>query len=391
LIQKGKQNLIPPRVVEQAPCQEIVHTDGDVDVYEFPTPWWHEHDAAPYIQTTGGLITADSDTGYINMGMYRAMIVDKTSLSLNIRGSHPVGQAPETVRGYGSHTHILMNESRDRPTPIAIALGMDPLLTYVAAQAAPSRTVEHAEYQLAGGWRGEPTEVVRCKTNPLLVPAHAEIVLEGEVLVNERTVDGPHGEKDGFYRTVHQAFIMRVKCISHRKNPIHYGLICAPLEDYPKFMFSGGLRASLSSVPEVKDVYVSETGGGGHGLMAIVAVTAETPADVQRVVHAIHHIPQEYNLARKPRWLIIVDDDCDVRDWDDVMWRVGMGVMPDKDIQIGPRTDPIFHEALAELYQNKSSHIVVDATFRNKGFPMVNRVSRELRSKVAARWKEYGL
>jgi 4-hydroxy-3-polyprenylbenzoate decarboxylase len=219
------------------------------------------------------------------------------------------------------------------------------------------------------------------------------------VLPNERAKEGPHGESQGFYDGVDRAFVIKVKCITHRKNPVIYGLICRPQEDYPKFLFSGVLGEKLKGVDAIKEVYVPEAIGGGLGLMAIVAAKVESPDDVAKVIQAVHNAPGE-SLRKKPRWLIIVDEDCDVKDWNDVMWRVALAVMPDKDVRIGPRTDPISHEPLAAMHHNVSSSIVIDATFGSKktivdgrevGFPRVNRVSKELRSKVEGRWKEYGL
>lgn len=397
-IQTGKDNPIPPCVVEGGLCQEEVHRGNEVNVYEFPTPWWHELDGGQYIGTTAGVITADPETGYTNMGMYRVMIKDKNTLTLNMRGEHEIGEEP-AKKGYGGHTHVLKNEAQGKAAPIAIAIGLDPLLTYVAAQSVPSAKIEHAEYAVAGAWRGAPVELVKCRTNDLLVPAWAEVVLEGEVLPKERTQEGPHGESQGFYGWNDRAFVMKVQCITHRKDPINYGLICRPHEDYPKFMMSAGLRARLKDIDLIKDIYAPEVGGGGQGLMAIVAARVENAEDVEKVIEAVHNVPGESYIARKPRWLIIVDDDCDVTDWEDVMWRVALAVMPDKDVKVGPRTDSISHEPLADLYDGKGSSIVVDATFRSKrgkvkgreGFPPVNKVSKELMAEVEARWKEYGL
>ena len=210
------------------------------------------------IGTTAGVITQDPETGHINMGMYRVMIKDKNTLALNIRGPHPVGEDPNK-RGYGSHTQILKYESQGKSAPVALAIGMDPLLEYVAAQGVNSAGMKHAEYGVAGAWRGAPTELIKCKTNDLLVPAWSEIVLEGEALLNERTKEGPHGESQGFYGWNNEAFVMKVRCITHRRNPINYGLICRPHEDYPKFMLSAGLRARLDE-PCINEVYVPEVG-----------------------------------------------------------------------------------------------------------------------------------
>ncbi len=402
VIQAGKASPIPPQVVEAGPCQEEIHFGDAVDLYEFPTPYWHERDGGPYIGTTAGLITADPDTGFINMGMYRLMIKDRNTLAANVKGPHPVGQlpiVPQGKGGYGAHTHILKNEALGRPTPMAIAIGLDPFLTYVAGQALPSERLEHAEYAVAGGIRRERAELVKCKTNDLLVPAYGEIVLEGEVIPNERAEEGPHGESQGFYGWNDQAFVIKVRCITHRKEPINYGLICRCREDYPKFLLSAGLSSKLAAIEQVREVYMPEIGGGGMGLIAILAARVSSRAEVERIIEAVQKIPYESYTSRKPRWTIIVDDDCDLRNWEDVMWRVAMGVMPDKDVRIGPRVDFITHEPLADLYDSKASSIIIDATFRSRhgkvkgreGFPPVDKVSKELMSKVEARWKEYGL
>ena len=135
------------------------------------------------------------------------------------------------------------------------------------------------------------------------------------------------------------------------------------------------------------------------GLMAIVSASVRSKEDVEKVFKAVYEVPRESYISRKPRWLIVVDDDCDVRDWEDVMWRVSLGVMPDLDVKVGPRTDSISHEPLADIFDNLASSVVIDATFRSKqgkvkgkeGFPPGNHTSRELRAKIEARWKEYGL
>ncbi len=398
-IEQRKENPIQPRVVEGGPCQEEVHLGDDVDVYEFPTPWWHELDGGQYIGTTAGVITADPDSESLNMGMYRVMIKDRNTLTLNIKGSHPIGKAPSGARGEANcAAHILKNEARGRATPVAIAIGMDPILTFIAAHNVPAGESKYAEYGAAGGIRGGPVELVRCRTNGLLVPAHAEIILEGEALTGVRHREGPHGESQGFYGWNDQAFVMKVHCVTHRESPINYGLICGCREDYPKFIKYSGFQAKLREIPGIRQVYEPDISGGRCRMM-IISAKVNSPADVKRIMETIDTIPYDSRTTYKPRWSIIGDDDCDVRDWDDVLWRIIMGVMPDRDMKVGPCTDLTAHEPLAELYDSKASSVIIDATLRSKrgiakgeeGFPPVNKVSRELMAKVEARWKEYGM
>ncbi len=392
-VEEAKTHPVPPVVVPEGSCQEMVITGDDVDVYKFPTPWWHEGDAGQYIGTTAGVTTADPKTGYINQGLYRCMILDKNTISLQARGGHPVGEAP-TKTGYGGQSHILMNEAEGKPTAVALALGMDPALTYAAGQFAQSDEIEHAEYALAGALKGEPIELVKCKMSDLLVPASSEIIIEGEVAPYERTSEGPHGEHQGFYTAVDDVFVLHVKAITCRKDAINYGLICRQQEDYPKFMYTAGMRTKLEDKglgDLLADVWCPDSTGGGFGLVAIIAAKAKSPADVQRIKDVIDGLAEERYLVRKPRWTIVVDEGCDIRDWAEVMWRVSLGVMPDQHLSIGARTDAIWHEPLDVEYEATSS-VFIDATFNTKkGFRPINALTPELKARVDGRWKELGL
>ena len=134
---------------------------------------------------------------------------------------------------------------------------MDPMMFYVTAQGVPSDKIEHAGYAIAGSWRGEPLEVVKCKSNDLLVPAWSETVIEGEILRDRRTEEGPWGENADIYASSKSALLMQVNCITHRKDPINYGLICRPLLDCPKFLMGGAIKSYLmTQVDTVRDAYV---------------------------------------------------------------------------------------------------------------------------------------
>ena len=377
----GMRNRIPSRIRQTGPVKEEVYKGDDVDLFKFPTPWWHEHDGGQYIATTAGLITRDPRTGNLNMGSYRAMLKDKNTVSWSggTRGpAHPSGG-----------DHILMNEAEGKPTPVAIVLGMDPYLTLATGSPVPGDEEGQAEYEAAGAWRGKATELVKCETNDLLVPANAEIVLEGHAVPNERTTEGPHGESTGFYGENKQAFVIKIDCITHRHNPISYGLICQLVEDYPRQLFrSGSFLTRLvkaSGMENIHEAYFPEVGRMG---MMIVRADLQEKGDPQRIMDAV------WGLDRW-RWVIVVDDDCDVRNWNDVMWRVVSAADPDKgEVLFGmqhaareaPRTDE-------QDYDAPRRGMGIDATmkFKDTYFPRVNRVNRELTSKAASRWHELGL
>jgi 4-hydroxy-3-polyprenylbenzoate decarboxylase len=393
VIHQGKANPIPPRVVDSAVCQEVVHTGSDIDVSSIPTPVWHEKDGGSYIGTTAGVITADPDTGYINSGMYRCMILDENHISVN-NGRYPVGAKPDPKSSRkGGAYDVLKWEQQGKNAPIAIAIGMDPMMTYVTAQGVPSDRVEHAEFAVAGSWLGEPLEVVKCVSNDLLVPAWSEIIIEGEILRDRRTEEGPWGENADIYASSKSALLMQVNCITHRKNPINYGLICRPLLDYPKFLMGPALKGYLMSrLDIVKDAYVFPR--TGNRPLTVVSARVRKPEDVQRIVDAVANMPSESYLMVKPRWLVIVDEEAEIRDPGDLFWRFTLAVRPDKDLEVLETEGG---------YVGGVPMLVIDATFRNKpemewgpgagetADPPVATTSAELRAKVRARWHELGL
>jgi UbiD family decarboxylase len=392
-IHEGKAHPIAPRIVNAAVCQEEVHTGDAIDVYSIPTPIWHEQDGGPYIGTAAGVITADPETGAINSGMYRCMILDRTHISV-ANGNYPVGAAPDPkIARKGGGYQVLKWEQQGQNAPIALAIGMDPMTTYATAQAVTVPDNGHAEYAVAGAWLGEPLEVVKCVTNDLLVPAWAEIIIEGEILRDQRTAEGPWGENADIYAASECALLMQVNCITHRKDPINYGMTCRPLMDYPKFLSGAALNSYRRTKRDtVRDAYVFPR--TGNRPLTVVSARVRKPDDVQQIVAAVAAMPSESYLLVKPNWLVIVDEEAEIRDPGDLFWRFTLAVRPDKDLQV--------HEVRAGRY-GAVPMLVVDATFRNKpemewgpgagetADPPVATTSPELRQKVRARWHEYGL
>jgi UbiD family decarboxylase len=383
----GMENPTPSVVIKSgAPCKEEIHRGDTVDLYKFPTPLWHELDGGQYIGTTAGFITRDPDTGVHNMGSYRVMIKDRNTLASNVRGAHPVGKGPRP-NDHGGTAHILQNEARGLPTPMALALSMDPLLTLASGTSVPPDSQGFAEYEAAGSWRGRPTELVKCETSELLVPADAEIIIEGEVVPNARTAEGPHGESTGFYGENKESFLIDVKCITHRKDPVSYGLICRVFEDYPRTLLRSGSFQTLliqkTGMSNITKTYLPEIGRLG---MVIIAAKIRDTGEPKRIMKAAW----ENGGAR---WVIVVDEDCDVRNWNDVMWRVCAAVIPENDVVEGPRAASSRRRGDEIDFEPPPSGLGIDATmrFKDRDFPPVNQVSRELMSRLANRWKEYGL
>lgn len=391
----GMANRLESVVVTEAACQEVVLEGDDAVLSRFPTPLWHELDGGRYIATTAGVVTRDPKLGFMNMGQYRAMIIDDTHTTVKIQGDFPVGAKPPAGSNYGGPgdrsgvIHILENEAEGKPTPCAIVLGMDPLLTLSAGTAVPADENNFAEYEAAGAWRGAPTELVKCRTSDLLVPARAEIVIEGEIVPGIRHEDGPHGESTGFYNKNFEAFVFEVKCITHRRHPISFGLICGRIEDYPRpLMRSESIREALvrkTGLTSIKEVYFPDAGARGVILIR---------AHVERAGEAREIMAGAWANMRY-RWVIVVDDDCDLRDWNDVMWRVVTTVDPREHVVLSPeRTRARGRPGQLDLVE-PAHGMGIDATTRHKSFefplPPAAKPSPELLDSVAGRWRELGL
>lgn len=371
----GTENRIESKIVPTGPCKEVIDTGEDVDLYKFPTPWWHELDGGQYIGTTSACITKDPDTGVHNMGNYRVMIKDKNSMTMNAGASR------------NGVVHHLRNEARGVATPFALALSMDPFLTLASGTPVPEDESGWAEYEAAGAWRGAPTELVRCETSDLLVPANAEIIIEGELLPNVRWTEGPHGESQGFYGHNPEALAIKVKCITHRRQPVSYGLICRVVEDYPRALVRSGLfeqgLIEKSGLKSIKRAFLADVGRLGILIVAAQIPDADEP---KRIMDAAW---KHTNV----RWVIVVDEDCDVRNWDDVMWRVAWAVIPRQHVVQGPIRDRSFGRGGDGDVPPPDSGMGIDATlrFKNFGYSPVNTISQELRTQVLARWEELGL
>jgi 4-hydroxy-3-polyprenylbenzoate decarboxylase len=381
---KGMGARIPSLVLNTGPCKDVIIQAEDVDIDMVPTPCWHEHDGGRYLGTTSGFVTRDPLTGDLNMGSYRVMIKDRQTLSMagGLRGR-------QSSTGAGGGDHILDNEKNGVATPVAIVMGMDPLLTLASGSPVAPGKDHSMEFEAAGGWRGAPTELVKCETNDLLVPAHAEMIIEGEVIPHARTEEGPHGESTGFYGENKEAFVIKITCITHRKNPLSYGLICQRVEDYPRQLLrSGSIQSRViqkTGLTNIKEVYFPEVGRMG---MLIVSAKIRDKDDPKRIMDGIWN-----NTGERWRWIIVVDEDCNVRDWEEVMWRVVSTAEPEKHVVLGKVHDREKRKTNEVDFDPPSRGMGIDATFAFKGvaFPPVNKVSAALMEKVAARWKEYGL
>jgi 4-hydroxy-3-polyprenylbenzoate decarboxylase len=175
---------LPAETVPTGPCKEVILGPEESDVLRFPVPLWQSRDGGRYLGTWHGVVTRDPETRWLNAGMYRIMVHDKTRLGILLARDQHIGH------------HFLKYRKMKRSMPVAVVIGTDPVLPLSFLTPLPPQV---DEYDYAGGLRGAPVQLVRCETVDLEVPATAEIVIEGEIRPDEKEVEGPFGEWMGHY------------------------------------------------------------------------------------------------------------------------------------------------------------------------------------------------
>lgn len=204
---------IKPVIVDRGPVKENIVKGDDVDLFQFPAPLWHKRDGGRYIGTYDGVVTKDTETGWLNVGLYRQMLHDRNNTGLSITvGQHIWRQWRQNKKAKGV-------------MPVAVAIGWDPILPAVAGTPVPPQI---SEYDIMGALRQEPVQLVKCETSDLYVPATCEIVLEGEVSTDISTLrkEGPFGEYTGYYCSLPRKIpVFHVNCITFRNDPIYQGTL----------------------------------------------------------------------------------------------------------------------------------------------------------------------
>ena len=369
----SKRRRVAPRVVEDGPVFENIRTGDRIDVTRFPAPIWHRHDGGRYIGTGCFSVTMDPDERWINAGCYRAMIHDRKSVGLLI------------VPGKHGHVHRQKYFSRGERMPIALVVGGDPLFFFVAGTEIPDGV---CEFDVVGGMRGAPVELVRGKVTGLPFPASAEIVLEGFLDRDVRKEEGPFGEWTGYYAGGRSPQpVLDIQAIYHRNDPIILGV--PPLGGgsdemarYRAVMRSAMLKQELADagVPDVTQVWCHEIGASRmlHG----VAIRQRYPGHAKQVgVLTASAGATVYGC----KFVIVVDDDVDVSNFEQLMWAMVTRSDPATSMDILRRmrtspADPRLTPEQRAAGDLTNSRAVIDATrpyeWREK-FPRVNAPSPE--------------
>ncbi|PYS05508.1 MAG: UbiD family decarboxylase [Acidobacteria bacterium] len=368
---------IPPEYVEDGPILENVLKGDDIDMWKFPTPKWHELDGGRYIGTGSIDITADPDTGWVNLGTYRVMIHDRDTLGFYI--------SP------GKQGRIMREKyfAKGQPCKVAVSFGQDPLIYLAGGTEVPNGV---SEYDWVGGLQGGPVQVIKGEYTGLPIPAHAEIVVEAEALPGQDRNEGPFGEWTGYYASdVRPEPIMKVKRLYHRNDPILLGAppTRPPCEfNYMRcFVRSAMIWRELEAagVPDVTGVWCHEAGGAR--LFVFVSIKQRYPGHARQAGMVASYCRAGAYLGR---YSIVVDDDVDVTNTNDVLWALATRSNPETDIEIVRRSwsgplDPIVPKG----QKGHNSRAIIDACRPYEwmaDFPPVAESSPEVRRAAEAKW-----
>jgi 4-hydroxy-3-polyprenylbenzoate decarboxylase len=370
---------VPPKHVKNAPCQDIVLTDDQVDLTLLPALHTWPHDGGAFFNL-GLTHTKHPETGQRNLGLYR----------LQRHDARTVGMHWQIHKD--STNHYAVAQRLGERLPVAIAFGCPPVVTYAATAPLPA---DIDEYLFAGFVQRERVELVDCKTVPLQVPAHCEVVLEGWLEPGVTLPEGPFGDHTGFYTPVEPFPALTVTAMTMRKNALLQSIVVGrpPTEDGPLGKATERFFLPLLKmiVPDIVDYDLPETGGFHN--CAIVAIDKRYPKHAQKVMNAIWGA----HLMSLTKLIVVVDADCDVHDYAEVSWRAFGNVDYARDLLL--TEGPVDHLDHASYQQFWGGKIGVDATrklpeegyTRNGGWPEMIASDPATAATVDRRWKEYGL
>jgi len=371
---KRATHPIPPRLVSDGPCQEIVMEGKDVDLTKLPICTNNPNDGGPYI-TAGHVIIKDPEYG-MNLGIYRMMLVSKNEVSLRL------------TPGHDGYDFMKNAEKRgQKKFEVAVCVGVPPAV-YVASQFEPRIGVY--ELEIAGGLAGEPVDVVKCRTVDLEVPALAETVLEGELTIPAKTgSEGPFGEFCGYTtQKVPNERIMTIKAVTHRKNPIWHNIwLGKPPHEH---LYVDALTYAVAAYLELKPAYpaLKKAYAPPWGVSIVLILQVEgrlkRPGLMNNMLAA-----SLYTRSGKWKHVIVVDEDINFYDPNEILWALTTRFQPASDMYVIPKaiTSSLEPSSTAD---GVTSKMMIDATIKEGFRGQVAQPTDDIREAVLKRWKEYG-
>ncbi len=370
---KDVVSFIPKRVRKGA-CKEVIMDEPDLNRFPILKCW--PKDGGRFI-TLPVVITRDPETGELNAGMYRMQVFDSKTTGMHWQ-----------IHKHGAlHLKKLKEMGKDR-LEVAVAIGVDPAILYASTAPLPENI---SEFTFAGFIRRERVKMVECETVDLLVPANAEIVLEGYVKVDELRVEGPFGDHTGYYTPPEPYPVFHVTCITHREDPIYHATVVGkpPMED--AWLGKATERIFLPLIrmmhPEIVDINLPVE-ACFHNL-AVVSIRKRYPGHAKKVMFALWSM----GMLSLTKVVIVVDDDVNVHDMGEVIWAVTTRFDPAKDVIVIPDS-PIDALDHSTYRPNLGGKLGIDATkkWREEGYerewPEVVEMSEDVKARVDSIWSE---
>ncbi len=369
-----------PKVLSSAPCQEVVWEGADVDLGKLPVQHCWPGDVAPLI-TWGLVVTRGPDKSRQNLGVYRQQVIAPNKVIMRWL-AHRGG-------ALDFRDHCLKHPGV--PFPVAVVIGADPATILGAVTPVPDSL---SEYQFAGLLRGSKTELVKCMGSDLQVPATSEIVLEGVIHPDETALEGPYGDHTGYYNEQDKFPVFTIERITMRRDPIYHSTYTGKPPDEPAML---GVALNEVFVPllqkqfsEIVDFYLPPEGCSYR--MAIVSIRKQYAGHAKRVMFGIWSFLRQFMYTK---FIIVVDEDIDIRSWQEVIWAITTRMDPVRDTLLVENT-PIDYLDFASPVSGLGGKMGLDATNkwpgetqREWGTPIV--MDEAVKAKVDAMWGELGL
>ena len=371
---------IKANVKRSAPFQEVQVEEEDIDLAQFPIQTCWPEDAAPLI-TWPLVITRGPHKERQNLGIYRMQVIGRNRLIMRWLAHR--GGALDFKEWQQAHP--------GEAFPVAIAIGADPATILATVTPVPDTL---SEYAFAGLLRGEKTDVVNCLSSDLQVPASAEIVLEGVIEPDDYAAEGPFGDHTGYYNEVESFPVFTVKKLLHRKDPIYHSTYTGRPPDEPSM-----LGVALNEVfvpllqkqfPEIVDFYLPPEGCSYR--LAIVSMKKQYPGHAKRIMMGVWSFLRQFMYTK---FVIVTDDDVDIRHWDNVIWALTTRTDPSRDTTLIDNT-PIDYLDFASPVTGLGSKMGIDATSkwqgetsREWGTPIT--MDSDVKSRIDELWDELGI
>ncbi|WP_413437683.1 4-hydroxy-3-polyprenylbenzoate decarboxylase [Sulfuriferula sp. GW1] len=369
-----------PKEVSSAPCQDIVWEGADVDLAKLPIQTCWPGDAGPLI-TWGLTVTRGPHKKRQNLGIYRQQVIAPNKVIMRWLAH----------RGGALDFREFQLAHPGKPFPVAVALGADPATILGAVTPVPDSL---SEYQFAGLLRGAKTEVVTCLGSDLQVPASAEIVLEGVIHPGEMAQEGPFGDHTGYYNEMDSFPVFTIERITMRNNPIYHSTYTGKPPDEPAVL---GVALNEVFVPllqkqfnEIADFYLPPEGCSYR--LAVVSIRKSYPGHAKRVMFGVWSFLRQFMYTK---FIVVVDDDINIRDWKEVIWAITTRMDPVRDTLLVENT-PIDYLDFASPVSGLGGKMGMDATnkwpgetTREWGTPII--MDAGVKQRVDAMWDELGL